>query len=577
MQRTDLDTPLLTIPSSTERTSSRFVRLTCSGILIISCTIFGFTQCYAQDVAEAARQEKARKENQQKKPKHVYTDEDLQRAQILTPEDRAEVQAKKNQQPVPGVEAPPEPVDAQALPADLPLGDLARQYRRMREMLRLEQSAEFHLPFAEPALATPKPLEVGTPEAPAPGAPKRLVAPARPIIVIPAEPRIEPFQPPVKRSPFERPRIYLAGPSRSSAKRVTAPQAPAVGERPSRPSTTLTLPSKPAAPAPDLNVMPSPRLARHATPTRPAAPIVSNAPSRESVFSARPSKPTAPELDFSVMPGPRLTPHTTPSQPAAPSVRTTGSRPSGLLAMPSGPVAPAPNFAVMPSPKVATHVTPGQPAAPVLRTAPSLASDLSVTPSEPVEPAPDFSVMPSRPLVPHVVPAQPVPPVIRYAPSGQAALAVNPSEPAAPAHEAKPSGPSVTGLEPAKPILPSAPAAPAKLSVVIVKAGDSLWKLAQEKLGKGLRWREILAVNPEIVNGNRIVAGSQLNLPAVTSSERTATSVAVEKGDTLSQIALARFGHASYWSCITRANPTLRNPNMIIEGQLLALPASCKP
>src|SRR5260370_26104187 len=161
MQRTDLDTPLLTIPLSTERTSSRFVRLTCSGILIISCTIFGFTQCYAQDVAEAARQEKARKDNQQKKPKHVYTDEDLKRAQILTPEDRAELEARKQHQPVPGADAPPEPVDAQALPADLPLGDVARQYRRMRETLRLEHSAELHLPFVDgPLLARPKPLEV---------------------------------------------------------------------------------------------------------------------------------------------------------------------------------------------------------------------------------------------------------------------------------------------------------------------------------------------------------------------------------------------------------------------------------
>src|SRR5260370_30196071 len=141
MQRTGLDTPMLAISLNTERTSSRFVRLTCSEILIISCTIFGFTQCYAQDVAEAARQEKARKENQQKKPKHVYTDEDLKRAQILTPEDRAVVEAKKNQQPVPGAEAPPEPVDAQALPADLPLGDVARRHPRLRELLRLEQSA----------------------------------------------------------------------------------------------------------------------------------------------------------------------------------------------------------------------------------------------------------------------------------------------------------------------------------------------------------------------------------------------------------------------------------------------------
>src|SRR5215467_3840118 len=39
-----------------------------------------------QSVAEAARQERARKENRQKKSKHVYTAEDLKRDHILTPE-----------------------------------------------------------------------------------------------------------------------------------------------------------------------------------------------------------------------------------------------------------------------------------------------------------------------------------------------------------------------------------------------------------------------------------------------------------------------------------------------------------
>jgi nucleoid-associated protein YgaU len=477
MQRTDLDTPLLTIPSSTERTASRFVRLTCSGILIISCTIFGFTQCYAQDVAEAARQEKARKENQQKKPKHVYTDEDLKHAQILTPEDHAEVEAKKNRLLVPGAEAPAEPVDAQALPADLPLGDVARRYRRLRETLRLEQSAEFHLPFAdEPVFATPKPLEVDAPEAPAPVTPKRPVVPARPVIVIPAEPRIEPFQPPVKRSPFDRPRIYLPVPSRSSANRATAPKAPAIGETPSQAPPTLAAPSKPAAPAPDLSVMPSPRPTPHAMPARPVAPIVRNAPSRASVLSATPSKPAASELDFSVMPAPRLTPHTTPAQPAAPIVRATPTLPSPL------------------------GVAPSQPAAPVVKATPSRPPMVAVT-----------------------------------------------------------------------------PAAPGKLNVVVVKPGDSLWKLAEENLGKGLRWHDLLAVNPTIVDADHIEAGSQIFLPSIASSFRTATRIIVRRGDTLSEIAQTQLGHASFWSCIVRANPTVRDANVIYEGQSLLLPASCKP
>jgi nucleoid-associated protein YgaU len=531
MQRTDLDTPLLTIPLSNERTSSRFVRLTCSGILIISCTVFGFKQCYAQDVAEAARQEKTRKENQQKKPKHVYTDEDLKRAQILTPEDRAEVEAKKNQQPIPGAEAPPEPVDAQALPADLPLGDVARRYRRLRETLRLEQSAEFHLPFAdEPVFATPKPMEVDTPGVPNPVTPKHPVVPAHPVIVIPAEPQIEPFQPRVKRSPFERPRIYSSVPSRPSANRATAPKAPEIGEAPSQPSTTLAAPRKPTAPAPDLSVMPSPRLNPHATAARAAAPIV-RAPLTAPVLSATPSTPAAPRLDFSVMPAPRVTPHTTPAQPVAPIVRTTPSRGSGSLATPASPAAPRLDFRVMPSPKVAAHAVPQQPVAPVVRATP----------------------MPPSPL------------------------GVAPSQPAAPVVEAKPSHPPMVAVAPAEPAARIASAARIKLNAVVVKPGDSLWKIAEENLGKGLRWHDILAVNPAIVDANYIEAGSQIFLPSVASSFRTATKIILRKGDTLTAIARAQFGHASYWSCIAQANPAIKNPNLIFEGHSLLLPGSCKP
>jgi LysM repeat protein len=532
MQRTDLDAPLLTIPLSNGSTSSGFVRLTCSGILIISCTIFGFTQCYAQDVAEAARQEKARKENQQKKPKHVYTDEDLKRSQILTPEDRAEVEARKIRQPVPGTEAIPEPIDAQALPADLPLGDIARRYHRLREMLRLEQSAEFHLPFAnEPVFATPKPAEADTLESRTDATPKHPVAPARPVVVIPVEPRIEPFQPPVKRSPFERPRIYLSVPSHSSVNRATAPQAPAIGETPSQPSNTLAAPAKPAAPAPDLSVMPSPRVTPHATPARPAAPMVRATPSHASGFLAIPSSPAAPALDFSVMSAPRLTPHTMPAQPAAPMVRATPLHASGFSTIPSSPAAPMPDFSVMPSPKVAAHAMPVQPAAPVVRATPTLPSPLGVAPS------------------------QPAPPVV----------------------EAKPSRPPMAAVTPANPAAAIAPAAPPKLNVVVVKPGDSLWKLAEENLGKGTRWRELLAVNPAIVDANRIDAGSQIFLPSIASSFRTATRIIVRKGDTLSQIAQTQFGRASLWSCIAQANPAIHDANVIFEGQVLLIPASCKP
>jgi nucleoid-associated protein YgaU len=96
-------------------------------------------------------------------------------------------------------------------------------------------------------------------------------------------------------------------------------------------------------------------------------------------------------------------------------------------------------------------------------------------------------------------------------------------------------------------------------------------------LGKGLRWHDLLAVNPSIVDANRIMAGSQIYLPASVSSFRTATKITVRKGDTLSKIAQSQFGHASYWSCIAQANPVIRNANLIFEGQSILLPSDCKP
>jgi nucleoid-associated protein YgaU len=140
-----------------------------------------------------------------------------------------------------------------------------------------------------------------------------------------------------------------------------------------------------------------------------------------------------------------------------------------------------------------------------------------------------------------------------------------------------PSRPPAVRITPSQPTAPIAPAAPAKLNIVTVKRGDSLWKLAQQNLGKGLRWHDLLAVNPGIVDANHIAAGSQIYLPAAVTSLRTATKFTVRKDDTLSKIAQSQFGHASYWSCIAHANPVVRDANLIFEGQLLLLPASCKP
>src|SRR6267378_8493573 len=181
------------------RHSLHHVSLCIRSVLLFSCAIFVTTEFHAQDVADAARQERARKESQQKKSKHVYTEEDLKRAQILTPEDRAQIEARKNQTTPDAGEKPQDALDAKSFSPDVPLGDVARRFRRLKELQKLQQSAEFHLPLADaPVLASPKPMQPVRPHAFKPAAP--------------AAPHFAPYRPPVKRSPFARPRIFTAAP-----------------------------------------------------------------------------------------------------------------------------------------------------------------------------------------------------------------------------------------------------------------------------------------------------------------------------------------------------------------------------
>jgi nucleoid-associated protein YgaU len=354
MLRTDLRTLSPMSRTTTVRRSLRPLTVCIPEILLFSCAIFVTTECHAQDVADAAKQERTRKESQQKKSKHVYTEEDLKRSQILTPEDRAQIEARKNQAAPDAGEKPQDALDAKSLSPDVPLGDVARRFRRLKELQKLEQSAEFHLSIADPVLASPKPMQ-----------------PLRPHSFKPAVPPVRhfaPYQPPVKRSPFARPKFFTAAP-----------------------------------------------------------------------------------------------PMITPSRPPA------------------------------------ARLVPAQPPAPV---APAIA---------PVYPA-------KRGVVPTVVPS----------------------------------------------VVPS---------LVIVKRGDSLCKLAEQHLGRGLRWHDLVSANPGILDPNHIVAGSRIVLPAL--PVQTATQFTVRPGDTLSQIAQSQLGHASYAACIVRSNPNIRNANLIYAGQVLVLPASC--
>jgi nucleoid-associated protein YgaU len=350
-------------------------------IVLCSCLFFGAAQCRAQnsqDVAEAARQERVRKD-QVKKQKHVYTDEDLRRAKILTSEDEALVEAKRKQQPAPVEEQAQAPIDADTGLAQLPLGDVARRYRNAK--MAAQSPDPFHLPFDEPIFAAPV---ISAPE----------VEPPRPSFS-PAHPNVVPARP-------------------------AAAVAPAI-----------------SSPAPLRRIDP---------------------------FTRRFAPPAPPSIS-------RITP--VASQP---------------------------------------------------KTAPAIAT----------------SVQPSI-VAPSIAPPAPKPSVATSF--------------ASPSASTKTSSP---------------------LHTVIIQPGDSLWKLAQQNLGRGSRWQELLAANPGIVDPSRIPVGTEIVVPARVTGLKSDLKVTVNAGDTLSSIARVTYGRAAAWRCIAQANPEIADANRIFEGQQLLLPFNCQ-
>lgn len=67
-------------------------------------------------------------------------------------------------------------------------------------------------------------------------------------------------------------------------------------------------------------------------------------------------------------------------------------------------------------------------------------------------------------------------------------------------------------VAPATAIMSAQP--PAVESVYIIAKGDTLWNIAQRQLGKGSRYKEILALNPQLSENAPLKIGTTINLPA---------------------------------------------------------------
>jgi LysM repeat protein len=98
----------------------------------------------------------------------------------------------------------------------------------------------------------------------------------------------------------------------------------------------------------------------------------------------------------------------------------------------------------------------------------------------------------------------------------------------------------------------------------VVEAGDTLWGIARQF---GVDFSKLLAVNPQLGNGNNLEIGQVLNLPSP--AVEAVTQCIVEAGDSLGSIA-SQFGVTV--DRLLAVNPGLRaNPNLIHPGQVLNL------
>ena len=113
-----------------------------------------------------------------------------------------------------------------------------------------------------------------------------------------------------------------------------------------------------------------------------------------------------------------------------------------------------------------------------------------------------------------------------------------------------------------------------------VKRGDSLWRIAEDRLGDGTRYVEIVDLN-EAVLGRRpdfLLPGTVLRVPVAEAPP--ADSYIVRPGDTLSEIAEDQLGDADAYPSIFKASRStvqadgahLTDPELVLPGWKLTIP-----
>jgi lysozyme len=125
-------------------------------------------------------------------------------------------------------------------------------------------------------------------------------------------------------------------------------------------------------------------------------------------------------------------------------------------------------------------------------------------------------------------------------------------------------------VPPTPPGPPQPPAPPTHVGggTVTVQPGDTLWQIAQERLGNPELFPLIEAANPQIPPNGLIFPGEVLRIPQIPAPPSGATVQVVQPGDTLWGIA---GGDEALAQEIAEINH-LTDPSLIFPGQVLVIP-----
>ena len=118
------------------------------------------------------------------------------------------------------------------------------------------------------------------------------------------------------------------------------------------------------------------------------------------------------------------------------------------------------------------------------------------------------------------------------------------------------------------PAAPEAAPAPTPTRTHQVQAGETLWSIAEQELGDGMRWPEIAAANLGVAQADGhalsdshwVNPGWTLAIPGAPAAQPAATAYTVQPGDTLSEIAQQELGSADRVEEIVAASSAIEQP-----------------